>query len=152
MDSIDFNISEVDLFLLDGTCLLGDYSEENDETMIEKEAWSPRRMTHGGVEFVENPRRIYLDVSVQELVLTICGTRVDDEIVRIAAVNSETSFRTFPDEKGRMEVRVTLLDLVCEDIRQKTAGRQYKSMIHQPKLDVARFWGPKGQGCLCCYI
>ena len=137
LDSLEFNISEVDLLVRDGSCLLGDYSENADDVSPTDDASSaPLRMTHGGAEFVDNPRRVYLNVKVQELVFTMCGADVNSPVVRVSAVNSETSFRTFPDEDSRMAVRVTLLDLVCEDVRQKTSDRQYRTLIHQPEAKM----------------
>jgi hypothetical protein len=131
LQTLSGNISEGDMFIRKGSCLLGDYADEDDPENINRTE-SGEKVTHGGGEFVEKPRRIILNVKVAALVLSLFKASDIEPLLRLAAVDSETILNLIPDEQ-RMVVRVTLKDLVCDDQRIVSVGRKYRSLIYQPR-------------------
>jgi hypothetical protein len=131
LQTLSGNISEGDLFIREGSCLLGDYADKDDSANTDR-AERGGKVTHGGGEFVEKPRRINLHVRVAALVLSLFKASDIEPLLRLAAVDSETILNLIPDEQ-RMMVHVTLKDLVCDDQRIVSVGRKYRSLIHQPR-------------------
>jgi hypothetical protein len=125
------NISEADLFIREESCLLGDYAEENNSGNDDRTE-KGGMVTHGGGEFIEKPRRVTLKVKVAALVLSLFKISQIEPLLRLAAVDSETILHLIPDE-ARKTVRVTLKDLVCDDLRLESSGRQYRTLIYQPR-------------------
>lgn len=133
LHTLDGNISDGDLFIRESPCLLGDYAEQegledygHDKLLLTH----GEKVTHGGGEFVEKPRRLNLTVNVAALVLSLFKAETEP-LLRLAAVDSEIKFSSVPDE-ARTLVHVTLKDLVCDDRRLESVGRQYRNLIYQP--------------------
>jgi len=129
LSTLDENVGEEDLFLRDESSSLVD-TVESDSVDSVNEFFGG--LTHAGVEIVDDPRRIYLQVTIGGLSLQLCGIDRFDPLIQLSAFDSTIQFKTFADE-GKTSVQLTLRDLVCDDQRLKAMSRQYRSLIYQPE-------------------
>lgn len=131
--TLDENVGEEDLFLRENSVPLMHIAEVDSET-----EGPPlfTGMTHAGVENVNDARRLYLNVTISALGLSLFGADQDDPLLRMSALDAVVNFKSLSD-CGKMTAQVTLRDLACDDQRFKSAGRQYRSLIYQPKPEAA---------------
>jgi hypothetical protein len=123
---LDLNMGEADLCLRDNST-----ESVFEESPIDSDSTGfSAGLTHAGVEIVDNPRRIYADIQIVAFSLELCGASDVEPIVRLAAVEAGISLKLLPDE-DKMTCQVSLRDLICDDRRLKTIGRQYRSLIYQ---------------------
>jgi vacuolar protein sorting-associated protein 13A/C len=124
--TLDMNIGEADLCLREKL-------EGSLHNQAPGESDTPSALTgqtHAGVAFVDNPRRLYLDVRIIALSVELCGDTDSEPIVRVGAVDTSIWYKNLPDQK-KMTFQVSMLDLICDDRRLKSSGRQYRSLIYQ---------------------
>ena len=113
------NIGDTDLYLREDEWCIDDATGK-----VEKLP----EMTHAGIEFVDNPRRLYLEVDIGALSLELTST--EDSIVKISGVNASIRHEVYSDE-DRTSSTITLRNLICDDLRERTLTRQYRSLIYQ---------------------
>lgn len=140
LHTIDGNISDGDLYIRETACLLGDYADQEgslDNENDKSQTVVGDKVTHGGGEFVEKPRRLILKVNITALVLSLFKASDLEPLLRLAAVDSETMISFITDEE-MISVHVTLKELVCDDQRIEAIGRQYRSLIYQPTSGTSK--------------
>jgi len=139
MHTLDYNIGEQDTFLREEKA-----RGKGGKEQAKREALAPgtdmpvttstnmnsttKNLTHAGVENVDVVKRMYINFSVQELSVELCGATTGDPIMSLAAVKAHILMRLLPDEE-RTEAQVTLHDLVCDDRRAGSADRTFQRMV-----------------------
>jgi Vacuolar sorting-associated protein 13, N-terminal/N-terminal region of Chorein or VPS13/Repeating coiled region of VPS13 len=125
------NIGEVDLFLRDELQFSGGGGEG--DTPGQEDSEVPdilSGLTHAGVALVETQRRMYIDFDIGVLSMELFDSDFDDPIIRLEAVDASVCIKSMVDEE-KLVTTVTLRNLVCDDDRIKSFGRQYRSLIYQ---------------------
>jgi hypothetical protein len=125
LSTLEKNIGDMDLRLRDDSELVvSDYEE-----------LAPRRpkvgdLTHAGISFVENPRCMFINITIHSLSLDLLGDTINDGIVRVKATKSIIALTTNPHDQT-MSAQISLRDLMCTDERVKSLGRTERSLISQ---------------------
>ena len=137
--TLDENMGEVELFLRDDAPHTGmeQLSLVGEETLAVSKSKEAVEMTHAGVEAVVKARRLYLGVQISVLALQLCGSNRFDPIIHVAAVNCCIGLRQIPDQE-KMSCNISLGNLACEDRRTKAESRQYRTLIDQRTIDIAK--------------
>jgi Vacuolar sorting-associated protein 13, N-terminal/N-terminal region of Chorein or VPS13/Repeating coiled region of VPS13 len=125
--TLDENIGEQDLFLREQSTPL---SQVADNAILSDGDIVTAMFTHAGAEVVDNPRRIYLNFSLESLALSLCALSQDQPLLRVTARNASFDLKLLVDI-SKMVTLVTLKDLSCDDERVKALSRQYRSLIYQ---------------------
>lgn len=124
LHTLDQNIGDNDLHLRD-----------------ESVQWSPDQqnpqgpgadattLTHAGVTDIVEARRMYVNVEIGSLGLELRSSN-EEPLIDISAVMASIGFDSYPDE-DKTVTRVNLKNLVCDDIRARSIGRQHRSLIYQ---------------------
>eukprot|EP00934_Nitzschia_sp_Nitz4_P004856 Nitzschia sp. Nitz4//scaffold372_size14277//316//10005//NITZ4_008942-RA/size14277-snap-gene-0.12-mRNA-1//-1//CDS//3329549588//4846//frame0 len=124
------NTGEARLFLRDDGSSDEDHGLDDGET-VENSLTDAAAggLTHAGNQFIEKQKRLYLNVSIGELGVRLCGPSMDP-LVNIAAVETVIEFQSHPDTDKTIS-NVSLKNLVCEDQRILAADRQYRYIVGQ---------------------
>ena len=131
--TLDKNIGEPDLFLRDDDLDVNMLSQTMTGESSQNEP-IPENLTHAGVTFVENPRRMYIDITIHSQSLDLLGEHINDNIVRLHADRAVVGLVLLPHE-DKFSARVSLRDLVCWDERVQAIGRNERALISQDSAD-----------------
>lgn len=124
--TLDENTGQLELFLRDDNIISSPRSESFQSGFSRDGAST---LTHAGNVFLEKQRRMYLKVSLDSMSLQLLDSS-QQPIIRFAAINAGIGYDSFPDTLSKSST-VILHSLVCEDMRDRAAQRQYRFLIRQ---------------------
>ena len=133
LSTLDKNIGEPDVFLRDDDLDVNMLSQTMTGELSQNEP-IPENLTHAGVTFVQNPRRMYIDITIDSLSFDLRGENINDKIVRLHADRAVAGLVLLPHE-DKFSARVSLRDLVCWDERVEAIGRNERALISQDNAD-----------------
>lgn len=135
MDMLSENIGELDLFLRNekSQALFSVENHVTEPTVNSNEtALVTNEVSHAGVQIIDNPRWIFMQIEMKSLSLQMCGEDEDDPIILISAVEAFVELNMYSDQ-GKKRTVVTLKDLFCEDQRLEALTRQHRSIVYQAR-------------------
>lgn len=129
LDMLDENMGQLDLFLRNNSIPANNQRSRFIQKDSQQQDTHANELTHAGNKFIDKQRRMNLAVALESMSLYLTDSS-HKPMIRIAATDARITYDSFPDKLSKTS-DVTLHSLVCEDMREEAAQRQYRYLIRQ---------------------
>ena len=91
-------------------------------------------MTHAGVAFVSKQTRMYVNMTLDAMTLEMFKLGRSESLVHIEAVRMVAGMDFLPDQQ-QATMRVALHNLICQDKRENSSGRQFTHLFDRSTIE-----------------